>query len=91
MSPALVTGRPSLTCREFVEFLYDYLLGALSARGTAEFNVHLAACPSCVAYMKTYEASVRMGRAALLPSDDPVPSDIPEALVQAILAARGGS
>jgi len=77
-----------VTCREFVEFLYDYLLGGLGAERTADFNAHLAACPSCVAYMKTYEASVRMGRTALAPADDPLPGDVPEALVRAILAAR---
>jgi len=81
------TRRP-VTCREFVEFLYDYLIGGLGADRTADFNAHLAACPSCVAYMRTYEASIRMGRAALGPSDDPVPADVPEALVRAILAAR---
>ena len=88
MSPPPVTERPTLTCRQFVEYLYDYLLGVLSPERTAEFNAHLAACPSCVAYMKTYEASVRMGRAALLPSEEGVPPDVPEVLVQAILAAR---
>jgi anti-sigma factor RsiW len=81
--------RAPVTCREFVEFLYDYLLGALDAERTAEFNVHLAACPSCVAYMKTYEASVRVGRAALAPSDEPIPPEVPDALVRAILATRG--
>lgn len=80
--------RAAVTCREFVEFLYDYLIGGLGAGRTAEFNAHLAACPSCVAYMKTYEASIRMGRIALSPSDDPVPAEVPEALVEAILAAR---
>jgi anti-sigma factor RsiW len=51
-------------------------------------NAHLAACPSCVAYLKTYEASIRMGRLALAPSDDPVPAEVPDALVRAVLAAR---
>jgi anti-sigma factor RsiW len=71
-----------------VEFLYDYLIGGLGAERTADFNTHLAACPSCVAYMKTYEASIRMGRAAVAPSDETVPDEVPEALVRAILAAR---
>lgn len=91
MSPEGTSGTPSLTCREFVEYLYDYLLGMLPAARTAEFNGHLAACPSCVAYMKSYETSVRMGRSALLPTDDQVSADVPEGLVQAILATRGGS
>ena len=84
----LAPGRALLTCREFVELLYDYLLGLLGAERTAELNAHLATCPSCVAYLKTYEASIRMGRMALAASDDPVPAEVPEALIQAVLAAR---
>lgn len=85
--PAASPGAP-VSCREFVAALYDYLLGALGPERTALLNAHLAACPSCVAYMKGYEASIRMGRAALEPSDAPVPEDVPEALVRAVLAVR---
>jgi anti-sigma factor RsiW len=89
VAPGPAAGEPvSLTCREFVELLYDYLLGGLGAERTAALNAHLAACPSCVAYLKTYEASIRMGRAAVLPSGDPLPDDVPEALVRALLALR---
>lgn len=77
-----------ITCRELVAGLHDYLLGALGAEATARINQHLAACPSCVAYLKTYEAAIRMGRLALDPTDDPVPAEVPEALVRAVLAAR---
>ena len=85
------SGPAALTCRDFVGLLFDYLLGGLGAEGTAAMNAHLAACPSCVAYLKTYEASIRMGRLALAPSDDPVPEEVPEALVRAVLAARRGA
>ena len=84
-------GPAALTCRDFVALLFDYLLGGLGAEATAAMNAHLAACPSCVAYLKTYEASIRMGRLALALSDDPVPAEVPEALVQAVLAARRGA
>jgi anti-sigma factor RsiW len=89
LAPGPAAPAPAtLTCREFVELLYDYLLGGLGAERTAVMNAHLAACPSCVAYLKTYEASIRMGRLALAPSDDPVPAEVPDALVRAVLAAR---
>jgi hypothetical protein len=38
--------------------------------------------------MQTYQEAVRLGRAALAATDDPVPAEVPEKLVQAILAAR---
>jgi anti-sigma factor RsiW len=76
-----------LTCREFVEFLATYLSGELSAGRLAVFNAHLATCPPCVSYAKTYAEAVRLGKAAAR-DDEPAPADVPEALIRAILAAR---
>jgi predicted anti-sigma-YlaC factor YlaD len=76
-----------LTCRELVEFLDDYLEGRLAGEALCAFQEHLAACPSCVAYMKTYRTSERMARAVLRDRDD-LPPDVPPGLVEAILAAR---
>jgi anti-sigma factor RsiW len=77
-----------MTCRDFIEFLMDYVAGELSAEERALFDAHLAICPPCVAYLKTYRATIQMGQAALAASEGPVPADVPEELVQAILAAR---
>jgi anti-sigma factor RsiW len=77
-----------VTCRQFVDFLDEYLSGSLSEGERAAFNTHLAVCPSCVAYMKTYQASVLLGKAVLIRSEEPVPEEVPEELVRAILAAR---
>jgi anti-sigma factor RsiW len=80
----------SLSCEEFVEFLDDYLSGRLSREVLARFNAHLAGCPSCVAYTKTYQQAVRLGQSAWLCPDETVPPEAPEDLVRAILAAREG-
>lgn len=77
-----------INCREFLEFLDDYLSQALPPSRVAEFEYHLSGCPPCVAYTKSYEEAVRLGRKAFDPSDDPVPGDVPEDLIQAVLAAR---
>ena len=77
-----------MTCREFVEFLVDYLEGALSDQERRVFDEHLAICPSCVNYLASYRETVQLGKAALRAEDDAVPSSVPEELVQAILAAR---
>ncbi len=77
-----------VTCRDFVRFLDDYLAGALATEQVAAFNDHLAACPSCVSYMKTYRETIRLGKLALAPTSEPVPDDIPEDLVRAILQSR---
>lgn len=88
MSGAAAVLPAPVSCREFVALLHDYLLGMLDAEATAAVNAHLAACPSCVAYLKSYEASIRMGRIALSVADDPLPPEVPEALVRAILQTR---
>jgi predicted anti-sigma-YlaC factor YlaD len=75
-----------MTCREFIEFLLEYLLGTVDRE---RFDAHLAECDSCVSYLKTYQEAVRMGRIALSEGEDLLPEEPPEDLVRAILASRG--
>ena len=77
-----------ITCRDFIEFLMDYLSEGLPEGEREEFEAHLAVCASCVAYMKTYEETVQLGRDAFSCDDDALPADVPEDLVKAVLAAR---
>lgn len=76
-----------LTCRELSGFLMDYLDGVLDAATRARFDAHLQICPMCVDYLANYQRAVRLGRDAFA-GDDPVPADVPEELVRAVLAAR---
>jgi anti-sigma factor RsiW len=64
----------------------SYLDNELAPVERAEFDRHMAACPSCVNYLKTYEKTVLLTKSA---AEDPVPAEVPESLIQAILAARG--
>jgi anti-sigma factor RsiW len=72
-----------VTCRDVIEFLMDYCDGELPDGERALFEAHLANCPDCVAYLKSYEETVRLEREAFEP-----PGEMPEGLVRAILAAR---
>jgi anti-sigma factor RsiW len=80
-----------ITCRDFIDFLMAYLAGDLPGDQQSEFDRHLALCPSCVAYLRTYEQTVRLGKTAFREDDGAVPEDVPEELVQAILATRARS
>lgn len=78
-----------MTCRDLVDFLMAYLDGDLPEDQRARFETHLSVCPACVVYMNTYIETVRLGKAACATLEGPVPDDVPEELVRAILAARG--
>ena len=80
-----------MNCREFTEFLHEYLFGNLPAGERAEFEKHLAECPWCVAYLQNYEHTIRLGKAAYAEPSAAVPAEVPEELVRAILAARRGA
>ena len=77
-----------MTCREVIAFLMEYLAGELPPEQHKAFTEHLDACPECVAYLKGYEEAVRLGKAAFSDADESVSDDVPEELVQAILATR---
>jgi anti-sigma factor RsiW len=77
-----------ITCKTFVEFLADYLSGDLPAGQRDEFDGHLAACVACVSYMSSYRKTIDLGRSAFDDPDAAIPDDVPEDLVNAILAAR---
>ena len=78
-----------MNCREFTEFLHEYLFSNLPAEERAEFDKHLAECPWCVAYLDSYQKTIQLEQAAYSASEDaPPPADAPEELIQAILRAR---
>jgi anti-sigma factor RsiW len=83
---ALFALASELSCRDFVEFLDDYLEGGLEPARRAVFERHLAVCRDCVAYLDSYREVVRL--AALSGGAPQPPGGTPEELVQAILAAR---
>ena len=76
-----------MTCRETLEFLMNYLSGELPPEQRRIFDEHLAECPACVNYLRTYEETVKLGKAAFRESDE-LPCGMPEELVKAILASR---
>ena len=79
-----------MTCKDFIEFLHEYLGDELPEAQKQRFEEHLAVCDSCVAYLSNYEDTMSLAKACY--SDDaPVPEDVPQELVHAILAARKGS
>jgi anti-sigma factor RsiW len=77
-----------MTCREFADFILDYLAGTLDPGVSAVFERHLNVCPNCCEYLAQYRRTVGLVRVAF---DDDCASvakyGIPDELVAAILAA----
>jgi predicted anti-sigma-YlaC factor YlaD len=76
-----------MTCKDFITFLMDYREGGLPAAQQAAFEEHLSVCDSCVAYLSNYGDTVELAKAALCDPEGPVPEEVPEDLVAAVLAS----
>lgn len=81
-----MTERPYITCRELIDFIADWREGTLAPTERFEFERHLAVCPSCVAYLDSYETTVRA--LALVRERETPPDEVPPALLEAIRKAR---
>lgn len=81
-----------MTCREFADFIADYLSGELPPAVRQTFETHLERCDNCRVYLSIYRDTMHLGRGAFDGADDePLPREVPERLVKAILAARRGN
>ena len=80
-----------MTCREFADFIKDYVAGELSSESRAQFEHHLSICPNCQRYLTSYEETIKLGKRAFDDEDSAVPPEVPEDLVKAILSARRSS
>jgi hypothetical protein len=87
--PTLDRGRlgAAITCRQFVDFLDDYLSRVLPEPARTAFDAHLAACPACVAYLTSYQATLELEKVAFKSRVDSVPAGVPEEFFRAVLAA----
>jgi predicted anti-sigma-YlaC factor YlaD len=78
-----------VTCREFAEFIADYLAADLSPEIAGRFEHHLTLCPNCRNYLEGYSAGLRLGRQVLEEDDaEAEAAGVPAELVRAILASR---
>jgi len=85
-----MTRRAELSCRDFVEVIMAWLDGELEPATRSLFDEHLVACLDCENYLDSYQMTVALGKSICDPDDPdgPGPDDVPEELVQAVLAAR---
>jgi anti-sigma factor RsiW len=49
----------ALTCKELVELVTDYLEGSLSSEDKERFELHLASCDGCAAYLQQMRKTIQ--------------------------------
>jgi predicted anti-sigma-YlaC factor YlaD len=78
-----------MNCREVTEFLSDYLDGELPLRQRLTFKLHLLLCRDCRRYLQSFATTIELTRSLGDRTTADAGPPVPNALVQAILAARG--
>jgi anti-sigma factor RsiW len=78
-----------LACRELVELVTDYLEGALAPDERVAFELHLAVCDGCTAYLRQFRDTLRVaGRL----TERSIPVDVQDRLLEAFRGwKRGGT
>ena len=79
-----------MSCNDVASVLDTHRTARLAPAERAKIDAHLAACPDCVHYLDSYKTTITLGKSICDPedADAPVPDDVPEELVQAVIAAR---
>jgi anti-sigma factor RsiW len=60
------------SCRDVIDILLDYVEGALTAEDRASVDAHLADCPPCIDFVRSYRETPRILRdvtARVMPDD----------------------
>ena len=78
-----------LNCREFEEFIDDYIDGKLPASVSRKVYLHLLACGDCRSYISAYKRSIELGKALCDKLDSEVPEDVPDELISIVLKNMG--
>lgn len=77
-----------ISCEEFEDFILDYLNGNLPSKQNFIFEMHIKVCRECRDYLKAYRTSMELAKQALTEDVSPLPGEVPEDLVKAVMAAR---
>ncbi len=77
-----------LTCKEFDDFMIDYLEGGLPVWQKYMWWLHVKMCRECAYFIRQYRRVIMLGQRAFDCPDGTVPGSVPEELVKAALAHR---
>ena len=75
-----------ISCEQLENFIVDFIDEKLPASQRSEFSAHIDYCPKCKVYLENYKKTINASKAVHAQNSND--SDMPEALVQAILTAK---
>ncbi len=75
-----------LTCKEFDQFIVDFLDKNLPLRKRLSMHLHLMMCKGCPQYLADYRRAIELGQTVCGQDDEEVADDVPEELIKAVLA-----
>jgi len=78
-----------LTCKQFDDFMVDYLEKELPGWQNFMCWMHVIMCRECARFVRQYKQAIELGQKAFDSPDEPVPETIPDELVNAAMAHRG--
>jgi len=89
MKPVMpIGGWYMITCKEFNDFIYDYVEENLTQKQLILFKRHMKVCPMCRNFLRTYLAAYKAKDGLLPYSNLDVPTSMPQDLIDAILDVR---
>jgi anti-sigma factor RsiW len=77
-----------ITCKEFEEFIIEYLDGELPARQREIFEFHMRICRECREYLAAYNRTIEISRASFDSARNKISDEVPEDIIKAILKAK---
>lgn len=77
-----------LTCKQFDDFMVDFLEHDLPFSQKLGCWMHLKMCRDCSKFVRQYQQTITLGKQAFDNPDEPVPDSVPEDLIKAALAHR---
>ena len=63
--------RSSLTCKQVVELVTDYIEGSLGLASRRQVQRHVVACQNCTEYLEQVEMTIRL--TSVIALEDPIP------------------
>ncbi len=80
-----------LTCKQFDEFMVDFLEQDLPLKQKLDCWLHQKMCRHCSQFVRQYQQTIALGKQAFEEPNDAVPESVPEGLINAALAHRRNS